>query len=191
MTEMDPNIARNWTSERLRKYMASYPSRDSFHSDQLAENDALNRRRGGEARISAAAAQGHGLDGVAVFVEGFSVALAGVVVEIELESGAGFGVAQLKLASPRRRAVFLGPDLNQQQLVAEISQVLQSALAAVVVQKIGNHDHQAALPVAADEFAHGGDVIGLAARLDGGEAIGNGRIAMAAAGCHDALREAL
>src|SRR5580698_8187608 len=44
-------------------------SGDSFHADQLAEDDAFERRRGGEARIAAAAAQGHGLDGIAVFVE--------------------------------------------------------------------------------------------------------------------------
>src|ERR1700721_2851376 len=113
MTEMDPKIARNWRSERLRKYMeflvSGFRSRlkagcsqdwlphktlasgDSFHADQLAEDDAFQSRCGGEARVAAAAAQGHGLDGVAVFVEGLGVAAAGVVVEIELEPGAGFG----------------------------------------------------------------------------------------------------
>ena len=37
--------------------------------------------------------------------------------------------------------------------MAEIGQVLQRPLAAVVVQEIGNDDHQAALRVGADELA--------------------------------------
>ncbi len=107
----------------------------------------------------------------AIFVEGGGVAVARVVVEIELEAGAGFGVLQFQFAGPRRRAVFLGPDLQQHQLVAEIGEILQGALAAVVVEKIGNHDHQAALRIGADELAHHRLIIRRAAGFEGHQAV--------------------
>ena len=63
------------------------------------------------------------------------------------------------------------PDLQQHQLVAEIRQELQRAFAALVVQEIRDHDHQAALRVTADELAQHGEEVGRPAGFHGAQRI--------------------
>src|SRR5262249_35901215 len=131
-----------------------------------------------------------GLDHRAVFVEFPSVPLPGTVVEVELEVDAGFRVAQFQFAGPGRSAIFVSPDLKKHELVAEVGEVLKSALAAAVVEKIGNDDHQPAMAVIADKFADDGEIIGGAAGLERGEAVHDSRKAVASARGEDARLEA-
>ena len=52
-----------------------------------------------------------------------------VVVERQFHVLPGFGVFQIQFAVPRRLAIFVRPDLDQDQLVAEVGQILQRLLA--------------------------------------------------------------
>src|ERR1039457_1002078 len=99
VTLPDPDSARNAHPKRLfsapprlRVENSSFPSSDPPHSHQVAEDHGLDGLGGRNAGVTAAAALRHGLDGGGVFVEGVGIADAGLVVEVEFEGGAGFGV---------------------------------------------------------------------------------------------------
>src|ERR1017187_7238176 len=115
-------------SPRLRGENSSLRSRDPLHSHQVAEDDGLDGLGGGDAGVTAAAALGHGLDGGGVFVEGVGIADAGLVVEVEFEGGAGFGVAEFEFAGPGRSAIFVGPDLEEHERSEEHTSELQSPM---------------------------------------------------------------
>src|ERR1019366_3610762 len=68
-------------------------SRDASHADQVAEDDAFQGLRGGDAGVAAPAAHRHGLQPGRVVVEGPRVPPARVIIEIQLQNGAGLGVA--------------------------------------------------------------------------------------------------
>src|SRR5476649_1130902 len=174
---MDPKTATNCRKDRFRKYIGSarpggYPlaagspprpktpaarppapprSCDPPHPDQVAEDYALQRLRRGDSGVAPVAAQRHGLNRGTVFVKGAGVAFPRGFVKIQFDAGAGFGIAQLQFSNPGRGTVLIRPDLKQHELVAEIGQILQRSLAAVVVQKIRNHDDQPALRIRTDE----------------------------------------
>src|ERR1039458_2788927 len=158
---MEPKRAANWKRERFRKYMGNgVGSSYASHAYQVAEDVGLDGLRRGDAGVPAATAMGHGLDGGGVLVEGVGIADAGLVVEIEFEGGAGFGVAEFEFAGPGRSAIFVGPNLEEHELVAVVGQILEGAFAAGVVEEIGDHDDQAALGIGGNELADDGQVIG-------------------------------
>jgi len=64
----------------------------------------------------------------AVGVERLGIVEARRVVETDFKRLAGFGVGQIEQAIPAGFTIFVGPDLNQNQFVAEVGQVLQGAL---------------------------------------------------------------
>src|ERR1039458_4598373 len=134
-------------SPRLRGENSSFSSSDPPHSYQVAEDHGLDGLGGRDAGVTAAAALRHGLDGGGVFVERVGIADAGLVVEVEFEGRAGFGIAEFEFAGPGRSAIFVGPDLEEHELVAVVGQILEGAFAAGVVQEIGDHDDQAALGI--------------------------------------------
>src|ERR1019366_5297569 len=165
-------------------------SRDASHADQVAEDDAFQGLRGGDAGITAAAAHRHGLQSGAVLVEGERVLPARVIVEIQFQGGAGLGVAQFQLTGPWRHAVFIRPQLQKHELVAVIGEILQRSLAALVIQEIRDDDDQPALRIRADEFPDRRQVIRGARRLKCGNAVHHSKEAVPATGGHHALHQA-
>src|SRR6185312_9861764 len=98
---------------------------------------------------------------------------------------------KFQLARPWRRAILFRPNLNQQQLVAEIRQILQGALDSFVVEKIRDHDHQAALRIGSNEFPDHRDEIGLPARLNRLQSVGDSEETMPASRRDNTLRQTL
>src|SRR4030095_8544534 len=134
IAEIEPKTAANWRRERFRRYMRT--SGDPLHPDQIPEHNVLQRERGRDSRIAAAAPIRQVLERGAVFVEGPRVPLAGLVVEVQLERRSGLRVAQFELTGPWRTAVLVCPQVEQHQLVAEIGEILQRALAALVIEEV-------------------------------------------------------
>src|SRR3954447_4721744 len=111
--ETVPNTARNWRNDKFRKYTAlpfrapdSKPrfllSSDASYTDQVSKNYTFQGLRSGNTGVAAASAHGSGLQCSRVLVESARIALARVVVEIELHGDPGFGVAQLQFPGPWR-----------------------------------------------------------------------------------------
>src|SRR5262249_60931109 len=96
-------------------------------------------------------------------------------------------VYQLQLAAPGRRPVLIRPDLQQHQLVSEIRQVLESFLAAFIVEKIRNHNEQARLRVARDKLPDRLVEAARPARLQPRQVIHYGREAMPATTADEAI----
>src|SRR5581483_6901575 len=94
-------------ARKNRGYSVRSPlaSRDAPGLDQVSKNDGFERLRRGDSRIPPAAAIGHRLDRIGVFVEGPRVALARFLVEVEFQGGAGLGIAQFQFADPWRHAI--------------------------------------------------------------------------------------
>ena len=74
-------------------------------------------------------------------------------VEGQLHFLPGLGVFNLQLAFPGRFAILVRPDLQQNQLVPEIGQILERFFAVAVVEKIRDHQRQAALRIFRAELA--------------------------------------
>src|ERR1019366_4120243 len=77
-----------------------------------------------------------------VFVERPSVLFASLIVELQPDLRAVLGIDQLQFAAPGRGAVFLGIDLNEQQLVSKVGEILQRLQTVPIVQKVGKDDDQ-------------------------------------------------
>src|SRR5215471_15845936 len=162
-------------------------SSDASHFYQISKYDAFQRLRGADPCVATSAAKGQGLDQIGVFVEGGAIAPAGIIVEVQLYAGSGFGVAQLEFARPGRIAVLFREELEQHQFVTEVREVLQSPFAGLIVQKIGDDDHQSPLWKGADELADHRDVIGWPRRFHCGDPIGHVTKTMPAAGRENAM----
>src|SRR5215831_1828792 len=166
-------------------------SSDASHFYQISKYDAFQRLRGADPCVATSAAKGQGLDQIGVFVEGGAIAPAGIVVEVQLYARSGFGVAQFEFPGPWRIAVLFREDLEEHQLVAEVGEVLQCPFAGLVVQKIGDDDHQPPLWKSADEFADHRDVIGWPRRFHCGDPIGHVTKAMPPAGREHAMMQSV
>src|SRR4029079_3772534 len=70
------------------------------------------------------------------------------------------GVFQFQLTFPRRFPILVGPDLDQNQLVTEVSQVLQGLLVFAVIEKIRNYQHQASLRIPDDQLKRAFEEVG-------------------------------
>ncbi len=116
--------------------------------------------------VAAAVAQANPLDVARVGVERLRVVCASRVVETDLQSLSGFGVRQVEQSVPAGLTIFVGPDLDQNQLMAEVGQVLQGPFTARVVQKVGNDDQQPALRIGGDEVARNLKIVGAAAEFE-------------------------
>ena len=71
------------------------------------------------------------------------IARAGVGVEGQFHVLAGFGVFQFEFAFPGRLAIFVRPDVQQDQLMAEVGQILERLFAILIIQEIRDHQQQA------------------------------------------------
>ena len=79
--------------------------------------------------------------------------IARLLVKLNFHDFARLAVFQFQFAGPRRHTVFFRPQLNQEQLVPEITQILQRLIAPGVIEKIGDDDQQPALYKGPDEVA--------------------------------------
>ncbi len=134
-------------------------------SRQRTEDRFFDGRGSGKTDVTATVAQSDALYAASILIEGFDVITAGCPVKNNLKLGTALGVNQVKLPVPGRLPVFVGPHVNQNQLMTEVGQELKRTLTTGLVQKIGDDDQQSTLRINGDELTRDFKIISLTGRL--------------------------
>src|ERR1700733_7205551 len=157
---------------------------------QRTKNALFDRGGYGQSDVPPAIAQSQPVQPLAIIPKSLGIPLAGFIVEGDLYRGPTLGVSQLQFTVAGGCGVFSAPDLNQENLVSEVSQVLQWLQAIHVVEKIRKDQRQAALRIGGDELARHFVKAGAALRCQRAEELFGGVKTMPAAAGHKAIQEA-
>src|SRR5687768_13182993 len=107
----------------------------------------------------------HALQLLAVLVERRGVAITRLCIELDFEFFARLGLDYLQFTVPWRHTILVGPELNQEQLVAELGEVLQRMF-ALATQEIRDDNQQTALEVSAGKLTGHVEIVGLTPRFE-------------------------